>query len=88
MDALWLWVAAGAFALVVLALLRRPLAAVGRLLLRSSLGLCALWLFNQVGALIGVHLGVNLVSALILGVLGAPGLGFLLMSQWVLGPVA
>jgi len=84
MEGPWLWCAAGAFALVVLAVLRRPLAAAGRLVLRSSLGLCALWLFNQVGALIGVHLGVNLVSALILGVLGVPGLGFLLMSQWAL----
>lgn len=84
MDTLWLWAAAGAFVLVLLAVLRRPLAAVGRLLLRSSLGLCALWLFNQVGALIGIRLGVNLISALILGVLGAPGLGLLLMTQWVL----
>jgi len=85
MVPVWLWCAAGGFALAVLALLFRPLAALGKLVLRSGVGLCALWLFNQAGALIGVHLGVNLASALVLGVLGAPGLGLLLMTQWALG---
>ena len=42
--------------------------------------LAALALLNQ----IGLGLGVNLVNALILGVLGVPGLGLLLMLQWVL----
>ena len=41
-------------------------------------------LFSQVGQFIGVSLGVNLVNALILGVLGVPGFGLLLMLQWVL----
>ncbi len=80
----WLWVAVGAFALVLMILLHRPLAALWRLLLRSGAGLCALWLFDQVGALVGVTVGVNLAGALILGVLGAPGLGLLLMTQWAL----
>ncbi len=84
MEQALLWTAAGAFALVVLILLRRPLAVVWRLLLRSGVGLCALWLLNQAGALIGVRVGVNLLGALVLGVLGAPGLGLLLMTQWVL----
>ena len=50
------------------------------LAVRSSVGLAALALLNQ----IGLGLGVNLVNALILGVLGVPGLGLLLMLQWVL----
>ncbi len=45
---------------------------------------CAPWVLNQAGALIGVRVGVNLLGALVLGVLGAPGLGLLLMTQWVL----
>ncbi len=84
MEQALLWTAAGAFALVVLILLRRPLAVVWRLLLRSGVGLCALWLLNQAGALIGVRVGVNLLGSLVLGVLGAPGLGLLLMAQWAL----
>ena len=73
------WGVAVMVALAALLLLHRPL---GRLLLavRSSVGLAALALLNQ----IGLGLGVNLVNALILGVLGVPGLGLLLMLQWVL----
>mgnify|MGYP000056594517 CR=1 FL=1 len=63
-----------------LLLLPRPLGRLLRLAVRSSVGLAALALLNQ----IGLGLGVNLVNALILGVLGVPGLGLLLMLQWVL----
>ena len=55
-----------------------------RLAFRSSVGLAALALFSQVGHLIGVRLGVNLVNALVLGLLGVPGFGLLLMLQWAL----
>lgn len=79
-----LWAAAAGVAVVLLLLLRKPLAFLWRLLLRFGVGLCALWAFNQIGALIGVRVGVNLVSALILGALGAPGFGLLLMTQWAL----
>lgn len=84
MDRFALFAAAGCFALALLILLRGPLGALRRLLLRSGVGLCCLWLFNQVGALIGVKVGVNLVSGLILGALGAPGFGLLLLCQWAL----
>ena len=72
---------AGLLLCAALFLLRRPVA---RLALRSSVGLAALALFSQVGHLFGVSLGVNLVNALILGALGVPGFGLLLMIQWVL----
>ena len=65
-------------------LLRRPLGRLLRLAARSSVGLAVLALFSQVSPLIGVSLGVNPVNALVLGVLGAPGFGLLLMLQWAL----
>lgn len=74
------WLALGLLLLAGLTLLRRPLGQLLRLAVRSSVGLAALALLNQ----IGLGLGVNLVNALILGVLGVPGLGLLLMLQWVL----
>ena len=83
MDHIVLWTAAG-LALVILILLRRPLSALWRFLFRSGVGLCCLWAFNQVGAFIGVQVGVNLASGLILGALGAPGFGLLLLTQWAL----
>ena len=73
--------AVGGLVLAALILLRKPLAFLWRLLFRSGVGLCCLWLFNQVGAIIGIQVGVNLVSALVVGVLGVPGFGLLLMTQ-------
>ena len=78
------WLAVALLALSVLALLHRPLGRLIRLAARSAVGLAVLALFSQVGQFIGVSLGVNLVNALVLGVLGVPGFGLLLMLQWVL----
>ena len=78
------WLAVALLALSILALLHRPLGRLLRLAARSAVGLAGLALFSQVGQFIGGSLGVNLVNALILGVLGVPGFGLLLMLQWVL----
>ena len=78
------WCLAGLLLCAALLVLRRPAARLLRLALRSSVGLAALALFSQLGQFIGVRLGVNLVNALVLGVLGAPGLGLLLLLQWAL----
>ena len=76
----WAWWAVGG--LLALALLRRPMAALGRLIVRSGLGLVFLWLFQGVGSLLGLALGVNLLNGLVLGALGAPGFALLLLAQW------
>ncbi len=78
------WCLAGLLLCAALLVLRRPAARLLRLALRSSVGLAILALFSQVGHLIGVSLGVNLVNALVLGLLGIPGFGLLLLLQWVL----
>ena len=78
------WCLAGLLLCAALLLLRRPVARLLQLALRSSVGLAVLALFSQVGGFVGISLGVNLVNALILGALGAPGFGLLLMLQWVL----
>ena len=78
------WGVAVMVALAALLLLHRPLGRLLRLAVRSSVGLAVLALFSSVGHYIGVNLGVNLVNALVLGVLGVPGFGLLLMLQWVL----
>mgnify|MGYP000297739931 FL=1 len=78
------WGVAVMVALAALLLLHRPLGRLLRLAVRSSVGLAVLALFSSVGHYIGVNLGVNLVNALVLGVLGVPGFGLLLMLQWAL----
>ena len=69
---------------IVLILLRRSMCRLWRLGLRSAGGLAALALLHPAGQLVGITLGVNWVNALLLGVLGLPGFGLLLMLQWML----
>ena len=78
------WLAGLLLVITALLILRRPLRRLGRLGLRSAGGLAALAVLSQVGQLAGVTLGINWVNALVLGVLGVPGFGLLLMLQWVL----
>ena len=54
-----------------------------RLAGRTAAGLAALVLFSPVGSWLGISLGANPVNALVLGVLGAPGFGLLLMMDWL-----
>jgi len=78
------WLAGFSLLITVLLVLRRPLGRLWRLGVRSAGGLAALALFNPLGQLAGVTLGVNCLNALVLGVLGLPGFGLLLMLQWLL----
>lgn len=80
----WKWALILLGALLALLVLRRPLHGLLRLLGRTAAGLAGLFAFSQVGGLIGVTLGVNLINALTLALLGAPGFGLLLMLNWAL----
>lgn len=55
-----------------------------RLLLRTGGSVAFLSVLAQVPALSSVALGVNPFNALVLGVLGVPGFGLLLMLRWML----
>lgn len=79
------WLAAGAVVLAAMVLLRRPVGVLLRLLGRSALGLGVLAGLEAAGLLSSFGLGVNLVNALTLGLLGVPGFGLLLMGRWLLG---
>ena len=56
----------------------------GRLAARTGLGLAGLAVFAPVGNLLGIGLGVNLFNGAVLGLLGLPGFGLLLMLHWML----
>lgn len=68
---------------LLLILFRKPLLWLLKVLGRSALGLGFLSLWSQSGICAGMALGVNAFNALILGILGLPGLGFLLLCQWM-----
>ena len=78
------WAVVCVAAVLCLTLLRRPVGALLRLAGRTGVGMAFLSLFSLVGQYIGVSLGVNLFTALTLGLLGAPGFGLLLLLNWVL----
>ena len=67
-----------------LLLLRQPIQYLTRLCLRTLCSLAALAALSPLGPLIGVGLGVNLANALVMGLLGVPGFGLLLMLNWAL----
>lgn len=74
----------GLFAALFLAiLLRRVLGLLCRVALRTAVGGGMLAALAPFGGLLGLHLGVNLCNALVIGVLGAPGLGLLLLLNWL-----
>ena len=50
----------------------------------TVLGLAALLVVNATSSITGLSLGFNLFNALVVGVLGVPGLILLLLVQWVL----
>ena len=87
MDRLWEtlpWIVGGLMLALALAAMRRPLGALVRLGLRTGVGLGVLWVLSFTGGVLGLRLGVNLVNALVLDVLGAPGLGLLAAMNWAL----
>ena len=65
-------------------LLRKPLKMVLRVALNSALGFGALWLLNLTTSVTGLSLGLNWFNAIVIGILGVPGFGLLLLVQWVL----
>lgn len=81
-QALW---GVGIFLGLLLAIALRKLLWKGiKLVLRTAAGAGVLALLSQTGGALGVQLGVNLCNALVLGVLGAPGFGLLLMLNWLM----
>ena len=49
----------------------------------TLLGFAALALLNLTEPVTGIALGVNALNALVIGILGVPGLGLLLLVQWL-----
>ena len=65
-------------------LLGRLTGALVRFFLRTGVGLGFLFVLSKIGGtLFGLTLGVNLVNAAVLGLLGVPGFGLLLLLKTV-----
>ena len=81
------WIVGGLILILLLAALRRPLEWLVRLAARTGVGLAALWALSGVGGLVGLHRRSIWSALQLLGVLGVPGFGLLLMLNWALARV-
>ena len=61
-----------------------PLRLAAKAAVNMLLGFAALLLLNATSPVTGISLGVNVFNALVVGILGVPGLVLLLLVQWVL----
>lgn len=70
--------------IVVLRVLARPIRFIFKMLINTALGFVLLWLINSVGGGIGISLDLSLLNALVVGVLGIPGVLLLLAIRYLL----
>ena len=56
-----------------------PIKIILKLILNSILGVILLYVINIIGTIWGLHIGINLITALIVGILGIPGAILLLI---------
>nr|WP_326184628.1 pro-sigmaK processing inhibitor BofA family protein [uncultured Oscillibacter sp.] len=75
---------AGFFLIALLRVFSAPLRLALKLLANTLLGFLALWIVTATASFTGIALGLNLLNALVIGILGLPGFVLLLLVQWVL----
>lgn len=75
---------AGLVAFYLVKALSRPIVDLGKLLLRSAVAFGVIWAVDTAGGFLGFHLGLNLVSALTVGLLGVPGAALLVAVRYLI----
>ncbi|MBR0208122.1 MAG: pro-sigmaK processing inhibitor BofA family protein [Oscillospiraceae bacterium] len=70
--------------IIVLRLLAKPIKFIFKMLINTVLGFILLWLINFFGGGIGISLDLSLLNALVVGVLGIPGVLLLLAIRYLL----
>lgn len=69
--------------IVVLKVFSAPLKLAMKLALNTFFGYIALLAYSLIGRLFGATLGVNLLNAIVVGLLGVPGFFLLLLVKWL-----
>jgi len=69
---------------IALFLLARPIKLLLKLTLNSALGCVGIIIFNLASGFLGLSIGVNIVTALTVGILGMPGFALILFLQKIL----
>jgi len=58
-----------------------PMKKILKLILNSFLGAILIWLINVIGTSFGFHIGLNYITAIIVGILGIPGAVLLVLLK-------
>lgn len=58
-----------------------PLKSIFKIIFNSILGAVLLFIINLVGGSFGFHIGINVFTAICVGILGIPGAGLLVVLQ-------
>jgi len=65
-------------------ILTKPIKLLFKLITNTVLGFISLAVINYLGSFIGVSIGVNWINALIVGILGVPGVAVLFLVRWLM----
>ena len=69
--------------IILFFILKTPVKIILKLILNTVIGFGALFLINYLGGMIGISIAVNWLNAVIVGVLGVPGVALILLLQWL-----
>ena len=58
-----------------------PIKVIMKLILNTILGAILLYIINLIGASFNFHIGINLITTLVTGILGIPGVILLILLQ-------
>lgn len=62
-----------------------PLKSIFKLILNSVLGGVLIYIINIVGMLFNFHIGINIVTSILIGILGVPGAVLLVVIKLLIG---
>lgn len=62
-----------------------PIKFVVKLLINSIIGVILLYVINLVGTMWGLHIGINFITAIFVGILGIPGAVLLMVLKIFMG---
>ena len=58
-----------------------PVKKIFKLVLNTGLGALAIFIINTIGTSFGFHIGLNIINAIIVGILGIPGAVLLILLK-------
>jgi len=68
---------------LVIRILKKPIKFIFKMLINTAIGFILLTVFNCFGAIIGFTLTINAVNAILVGILGVPGVILLIIFSFI-----